>query len=155
MRVGLSTAKALAYGLDVQIVGVGRLAAEALALAEATGARVVPVQAAGRAELAWGAYKVAGDDLEELAPPQLGHAAKLVDQLHEGDIVTGDIDRLDAETLAAVEARGCKLTPFTHTRAVAVARLGQRRLAQGESDDADSLTPLYLRAPAIGPQTPR
>jgi hypothetical protein len=38
---------------------------------------------------------------------------------------------------------------------VSVARLGLRRLARGEMDDPDSLTPLYLRAPAIGPQPPR
>jgi hypothetical protein len=38
---------------------------------------------------------------------------------------------------------------------VNVARLGLRRLAHGEQDDVDSLSPLYLRAPAIGPQPPR
>jgi tRNA threonylcarbamoyladenosine biosynthesis protein TsaB len=155
MRVGLSSAKALAYGLDASLVGVGRLAADALTLAEASGARVVPVQAAGRAELAWGAYRAGGEELTELEPPQLTPAASLPKRLRKGDVVTGDIDRLDPELRAAIEAKGCRLAPPVPSRAVAVARLGQRRLARGESDDADSLTPLYLREPAIGPQPPR
>jgi hypothetical protein len=37
-------------------------------------------------------------------------------------------------------------------RVLAVARLGHQRLNRGETDDPDTLVPLYLRAPAIGPQ---
>jgi tRNA threonylcarbamoyladenosine biosynthesis protein TsaB len=155
MRVGLSSAKALAYALGVPLVGVGRLAAEALPLAEASGARVVPVQAAGRAELAWAAYRDAEGELAELEPPQLTPAASLPKNLRKGDLVTGDIDRLDVDLLAAVAQKGCRLVPIASPRAVSVARLGLRRLARGEADDPDSLTPLYLREPAIGPQPPR
>jgi tRNA threonylcarbamoyladenosine biosynthesis protein TsaB len=155
MRVGISTAKALAFGLDARIVGVGRLAAEALPVAEASGARVVPVQAAGRAELAWAVYQHSADELVELSPPRLGSLAELLAVLREGDAVTGDIDRLDAATVGALTERGCRLVPASSARVVAVARLGLRRLARGEADDADTLVPLYLRAPAIGPQPPR
>jgi tRNA threonylcarbamoyladenosine biosynthesis protein TsaB len=155
MRVGLSSAKALAYGLDVPLVGIGRLAAEALPIAEASDGRVVPVQAAGRAELAWAAYRCQNGDLLELEPPQLVSAADLSNHLRQGDVVTGDVNRLDTEALAALAAVGCKLVPVTSSRALAVARLGLHRLARGERDDVDSLAPLYLRAPAIGPQPPR
>jgi len=155
MRVGLSSAKALAYGLDVPLVGIGRLAAEALPIAEASDARVVPVQAAGRAELAWAAYRCDDGTLTELKPPQLTPAGDLPKRLLGGDVITGDIDRLDTEMLAALAAKGCRLVPVTSPRVVGVARLGLRRLARGEYDDADSLAPLYLRAPAIGPQPPR
>jgi tRNA threonylcarbamoyladenosine biosynthesis protein TsaB len=154
MRVGLSSAKALAYGLDAPLVGIGRLAAEALGIAEASDARVVPVQAAGRAELAWAAYRLDGE-LVELEPPQLTPSAGLPKHLRRGDVITGDIDRLDAELLAALAQKGCRLVPVTSSRVVAVARLGLRRLARGERDAADSLAPMYLRAPAIGPQPPR
>src|SRR6266550_1676735 len=43
LRVGLSTAKALAYGLNASIAGVGRLAADAEPFVGAARARVVPV----------------------------------------------------------------------------------------------------------------
>jgi tRNA threonylcarbamoyladenosine biosynthesis protein TsaB len=155
MRVGISTAKALAFGLDAKIVGIGRLAAEALPVAEASGGRVVPVQAAGRAELAWAVYQHSESDLLELAPPRLGTPSELLAALRKGDAVTGDIDRLDALTAGALAERGCRLVPASSARVVAVARLGLSRLARGEADDADTLVPLYLRAPAIGPQPPR
>jgi tRNA threonylcarbamoyladenosine biosynthesis protein TsaB len=155
MRVGLSSAKALAYGLGVPLVGVGRLAAEALPIAEASGGRVVPVQAAGRAELAWAAYRYEDGELVELEPPQLTPAASLPKRLRKGDLITGDIDRLDTELLAALAAKGCRLVPVSSSRAVAVVRLAFRRFLDGDTDDPDSLSPLYLREPAIGPQPPR
>ena len=155
MRVGVSTAKALAYGLGARLVGVGRFAAEALPLAEASARRIVPVQAAGRAEFAWGAYAMGEEGLVELASPQIGTAEKLLTAVQRGDIVTGDIDRLDESTLSELATKDCRLLPATGLRVLAVARLGMARLDRGESDDPDSLEPLYLRAPAIGPQAPR
>lgn len=157
MRVGLSTAKALAYALEVPLAGVGRLAADAVPVAEATACRVVAVQAAGRAELAWAAYQVrAGeDDLEECVAPGLIETARLPGELRPGDAVTGEIDKLDAAVRDGIEAAGARLVASYTPRAVAVARLGLRRLARGVLDNPDTLVPLYLRAPAIGPQPPR
>lgn len=155
MRVGISTAKALAFGLDVPITGVGRLAADALPLAEATGKRVVAVQAAGRAELAWAAYESDGPDLVERAPPQLIDATRLASVLQKGDLVTGETERLDAAVIDAIASRECRVVAPMAPRAVSIARLGLQRLARGEIDNPDTLVPLYLRAPAIGPQPPR
>jgi tRNA threonylcarbamoyladenosine biosynthesis protein TsaB len=155
MRVGLSTAKALAYGLGAPLAGVGRLAAEALPVAEASGGRVVSVQAAGRAELAWAAYRCDEGELIEVEPPQLTPAAGLPKRLRKGDLLTGDVDRLSDELVAALAQQGCRLVSSPASRVVSVASLGARRLLRGEADDPDSLAPLYLREPAIGPQPPR
>jgi tRNA threonylcarbamoyladenosine biosynthesis protein TsaB len=154
LRVGLSTAKSLAYGFDAPIVGAGRLAAEALPVVEATGSRVVAVQAAGRAELAWAAYGPGEGGVCELAPPQLVPSANFAAVLEPGDAVTGDIDHLEATapTGDALRRGNVKLVRASTARVVAVARLGYQRLARGDVDNADTLVPLYLRAPAIGPQ---
>ncbi len=152
MRVGLSTAKALAFGFDALLTGVGRLAAEALPIAEAMGGRVVPLQAAGRAELAWAAYRAVDDELQELEPPQLIPIADLGRIIQPGDAVTGDIARLDAATLEMLSQKGARLVPAAASRVTSIARLGLKRLARGEIDNPDTLVPLYLRAPAIGPQ---
>jgi len=156
MRVGLSTAKALAFGLGATLVGIGRLAAEAFPIAEASDSRVVAIQAAGRAELAWAAYRYEATDLVELARPQLTPRSELPKRLRKGDLITGDIGHLNpVEDLIAIAMKDCRLVTPASSRIGGVAALGLRRLARGEADDPDSLTPLYLREPAIGPQPPR
>jgi tRNA threonylcarbamoyladenosine biosynthesis protein TsaB len=155
MRVGLSTAKALAFALDVSLVGIGRLAADALPLVEVTGARVLAVQAAGRAELAFAAYRASEGDLVEEIAPRLGAADVVVAVAQAGDVVCGEIERLEEATVQAIMQQGARLVGSTTPRAVSIGRLGLRRLARGEIDNPDALVPLYLRAPAIGPQPPR
>jgi tRNA threonylcarbamoyl adenosine modification protein YeaZ len=155
MRVGLSTAKALAYALDLPLVGIGRLAADALPIAEVTRGRVIAVQAAGRAELAFAAYRAGEHGPEELIAPGLGAGPVVLDTLEPGDVVCGEIERLDEGTATAITAKRCRLLASTTPRAVSVGRLGLQRLARGEIDNPDALVPLYLRAPAIGPQPPR
>jgi tRNA threonylcarbamoyladenosine biosynthesis protein TsaB len=155
LRVGLSTAKALAYGLEARLVGIGRLPADAWPLAQATGARVVPIQVAGRAELAYGAYHADGDALVEDLEAGLGPLTALVATLRKGDIVCGEADRLDEAAHEAIRGAGARIVTSTTPRVLAVAYLAWQRLQRGDSDDLDSLVPLYLRAPAIGPQPPR
>lgn len=155
LRVGLSTAKALAYGLGAKLVGIGRLAADAWPLAQATGARIVPVQVAGRAELAYGAYHAEDDTLVEDVEAGLGSLAALLETLRTGDIVCGEADRLDTAAREAIQGAGARIVTSTTPRVLAVAYLAWQRLQRGDSDDIDALVPLYLRAPAIGPQPPR
>src|SRR6186713_2326717 len=102
LRVGLSTAKALAYGLGAKLIGIGRLPADAWPLAQTTGARIVPVQVAGRAELAYGAYHADGDSLVEDLEAGLGPLTALVATLRKGDIVCGEADRLDEASREAI-----------------------------------------------------
>jgi tRNA threonylcarbamoyladenosine biosynthesis protein TsaB len=154
LRVGLSTAKALAYGLEAKLVGIGRLPADAWPLAQATGARIVPVQVAGRAELAYGAYHADGDALVEDLEAGLGPLTALIETLRKGDIVCGEADRLDEASRETIRNAGARILTPTTPRVLAVAYLAWQRLQQGDTDDLDALVPLYLRAPAIGPQPP-
>jgi tRNA threonylcarbamoyladenosine biosynthesis protein TsaB len=154
LRVGLSTAKALAYGLEARLIGIGRLPADAWPLAQTTGARIVPVQVAGRAELAYGAYHVGGDSLVEDVEAGLGPVSELVKQLRKGDIVCGEAYRLADEAREAITNAGARIVTIDAPRVIAVAYLAWQRLQRGDTDDLDSLVPLYLRAPAIGPQPP-
>ena len=149
LRVGVSIAKALAHGLGVPIAGIGRLELDAHGVAaEAAGRRIVAVHAAGRGEAAWAAYSDAGGWHEESAPI-ISRREVLHTAIGAGDAVTGDID----DELADVIQRAGAVTLSAHRhRVVELAELGRARLAAGRADDATTLVPLYLRAPAIGPQ---
>ena len=154
MRVGVSTAKALAFGFDIPIAGIGRLAADAYPVAAVAAGRVVPVQAAGRAELAWAAYRTVDGQLQELAPPQLSAQHDFVHALVVGDTVCSDAAFSD-DVRAAIELSGARLVMAPASRVVAVAALGWQRIERGDFDSPADVVPLYLRAPAIGPQPPR
>ncbi len=148
MRVGVSTAKALAYGLGLQIVGIGRLEADAFPFRGLVEGRVFAVHAAGRAELAWAAYDAAG---AEVIAPRLGSAEALIEALTPSDLVCGELASLP-QTLTESAVR---LVEARSNRVEAIGLLGEQRRAAGRIDNPDTLVPLYLRAPAIGPQPPR
>lgn len=150
LRVGVSIAKGLAHGLEVPIVGVGRLELDAWQAAAEAGrpARYVAVHRAGRGELAWAAYTRDGG-WSEAEAPRIAKAEEVHAALVSGDVVTGDID----DALADVANRaGAIVSSTADHRVVALATIGHRRLGAGAVDAAETLVPLYLRAPAIGPQ---
>ena len=144
VRAGVSTAKGLAYALELPLAGVGRLEIEAYAFA-ATGRPVVAVHKAGRGELAWAAYH--GDPWREVSPPRLSKPAQLVERLREGTLVVGEID----ETLAALLPDHAVIAPASASirRAATLAELGFARLSAGARDEAALLRPIYLRPPVI------
>jgi tRNA threonylcarbamoyladenosine biosynthesis protein TsaB len=151
LRVGVSIAKALSHELAVPLAGVGRLELDAYAVSgEADGRRIVSVHAAGRGDVAWAAYRQRGDDWVEESGPRLSGINALTAQLTAGDALTGDVD----ETLLQMAQRaGAVVLAASQHRVAGLARLGHQRLAQGRTDDPTTLVPVYLRAPAIGPQS--
>ncbi len=155
LRVGVSTAKALAFGFEIPVVGIGRLAADAWPLLGAVAGRIVPIQAAGRAELAWAAYERSDSGMTELEAPRLSRREDLLRLLNDGDVICAELRTLNEELTAGLLARGVKLVEAPSNRVVGLMQLGAMRLARGEFDNLEELVPLYLRAPAIGPQPPR
>lgn len=154
LRVGVSTAKALAHGLGIPIAGAGRLALDAAGVARdvPAGARVIAVHRAGRGELAFAAYRNADGGCHEEIAPRIRTAATAYETISAGDVVTGDVDD---ELAREVAERGANIAPPRAHRVVALAEHCYARLAAGASDDPASLVPLYLRGPAIGPQQAR
>lgn len=154
LRVGISTAQGLAFALRLPVVGVGRLELDACPHAAYPGP-VVPLHAAGRGEVAWAVYEAAPDGLREVAAPRLSRPEDLVRQAPDralfcGD-VSGELSRLLHATLPA--ARIAAGAPPRAGRAAFLAEIGYRRLQAGGAVEPAALRPLYLREPAIGPQT--
>ena len=151
MRVGVSTAKALAFGLELPVAGIGRLAADARPFVLASRGRVVALQAAGRAELAWAAYERSDGGMREIEAPRLSRKDELLPLLQTGDVVCADLKTLSAELTSDLRALDVDLVEAHASRVVSVLQLGSIRLARGDIDNLEALVPLYLRAPAIGP----
>lgn len=150
LRVGVSIAKALAHGLGVPIAGVGRLELDAYGVSGEAGARrIVAAHRAGRGEAAWAVYRAGADGWREEHAPRISPAATLLDALEAGDAVVVDIDN---DLARGISRAGASAASSNEHRVIALAALGHQRLAAGRADDPTTLVPLYLRAPAIGPQ---
>jgi len=150
LRVGVSTAKGLAYALALPVVGVGRLELDAYPHAAFPGP-IVAVHRAGRGELAWAAYR--GDPWREIVPPRLAQPEALARRVRQRTLFVGEVD--DEFTARLRETAGAKAVVASPAasirRAAAMAEVAFQRLAAGRTDDVALLRPVYLRPPAISP----
>jgi tRNA threonylcarbamoyladenosine biosynthesis protein TsaB len=151
IRVGLATAKGIAFALDKPIVGVSGLEAMVVSLAEYAPAlasradAVVALLDARKGEVFWAAH---GPDGRLLGGP--GHISavrlnEILVALPPRRIFVGEItDGLD---LPAAEIHRSRETDLPDV--VALARLGVEALGRRGPDDLDTLEPIYLRPPDI------
>lgn len=155
LRAGLSLGMALALGLGIDILGVGRLEIEAYQQAVYAGP-ICAVHRAGRGELAWAAYLVRDGDLLQLEPPQLCWPADLVQCAPAGALYCGEID---ADLLALLRQREPEAPAAAGVasirRAGALAELAWRRYAAGDRAPNRYVEPIYLREPQITQAKPR
>lgn len=156
LRIGLSTAKGLAYALSKPCVGVGTLKA----MAYGTGAQlglVVPMLDAKRGEVFTAVYAAGDRDPStwaELVPPSHMAVPALAECLselraglrHTWQFVTvcGDAARYGAD-LALDDALRMAPAGALLPRGSAVAAVGRALLTQGHPGDPDLLLPVYLR----------
>lgn len=148
LRVGVTAAKAMAHALGVPIVGVGRLELDAYPHASFD-RDIVAVHKAGRGELAWAMYR--GAPWRETMRPTLSKPEELVGAVRERTLFVGEIDDALPKLLGKLAVVASPAASVR--RAGALAELAYRRLAAGRADEAALLAPVYLRPPAIGPQT--
>jgi hypothetical protein len=113
----------------------------------------VAVHRAGRGELAWAAYR-AGPWREEVAP-RLDWPADVVRKARGVTLFVGEVDEeLATAVREKLGAKGVIAGPAASLRrAASLAELAYRRLVAGEGTGPEALRVVYLRPPAIGPQT--
>ena len=150
LRVGISTAKALAFSLGIPIVGVGTLAADAYQHAE-TGLPVCPILNAGRGEIATAIYQMQDNDWRQLEAEHLTTIEALCSQIATKTVFCGEFIPSIAGQLKKQLKEKAVIPPSASMlrRAGFLAELGQQRLKAGDYDNVATLQPLYLRRPPI------
>lgn len=150
LRVGVSTAKGLAFSLGVPLVGISTLEATAYQYA-ALGQPVCAIFEAGRQEIAAAIYQLKRGKWQQILAEHITMTDKLCAGIASRTVFCGEIR---ADTIQRIKDNlGSKATIASMAgrvrRAAFLAELGRQRLATGEADNAATLQPLYLRPPAI------
>ncbi len=144
VRVGVATAKALAWALGAKLVSVVSLDALAEA-AKDLGPSLVTALDARRGHLYTAAYETAGGEVSRVDGPEIAPLEGFLDRLPRPAVLLGDgIKKLPEN---AGEEPGITYAPreFWIPRAQVVASLGLRAAGRGEFADVLTLEPLYLR----------
>lgn len=152
LRVGLGTAKGIAYGLGVPIVGVSSLRVLARAIdADPTDVRV-PVMNAYRGDVFAAAYRIGEGPVEELASPLFGSPTEVFrtirDEAAGRQLILGGEGvaphAATAEAMLGVRLDDAQRSLEAPTPEAIVAEVRYVYRVAGASD-LDSLEPSYLR----------
>lgn len=149
LRVGLATARSLAYALDLAAVGVTSLEVMAHPL-RLTGRLVCPVIDARRGEVFWQLFRPTADGVEPLGGPQCTGPDVLAAELrglHEPLVLCGDGTVRYPTTVADLADAMVLGAEWAFPSAATLLSLGLRELRAGRGVGGEELVPRYLRAP--------
>ncbi len=150
LRAGLSLAKGLAFGLNIPLVSVTTLEAEAYQFAF-TRLPVFAIHDAGRGEIAAASYRQTGDSWQCLREPYITTIDALCGGIEDNTVLCGEITPSVSARLLEKLGRKALIPPGDswHHRVGYLVLLGWQRLGRGDSEPLASLQPLYLRQPPI------
>ena len=147
LRVGLSTAKALSYGLGIPIIGVVTLDAVAYPHVHGGG----PIRAfipAGRGRAVVAEYRRRNERWERLSDLRNERLEHLADDLLEPTILVGELSQefeqnLRSNSLAIIPSPALRVRRPSY-----VAEIAFQRWQAGEVDQIETLEPIYVHGPA-------
>ncbi len=148
LRVGISTAKGLAFSLGVPIIGISSLEVVAYEHAE-SGLPICPIFNAGRGEIATAIYRRQDNNWRQLVAEHITTLDALCSGITAKTIFCGEFTSQLAKELKKQLGERAVITATEPRRARLLAELGKRRLEAGDYDNPATLQPLYLRRPAI------
>lgn len=148
LRIGLATAKSMAYALDIPIVGVPTLAALAYNY-PVPNIYLAPLLDAQKGNAYIGLYLWENGILKEIYAPDVEAFDEILakgSQLDKPVIFMGEIAVKNANKIEAIGENVLLAMPhMIMPRAASVAMLGQIMLAEGKIDHVMCLEPLYIR----------
>ncbi len=147
LRVGVATAKALAMGLRVPMIGLSSLDLLAFGVRQ-TSRLIVAVIDARRDEVFYAVYRSVPGGVQRLDPPRLSSAEELASELmarNEGALLVGDGALRYATAFGDVRAADIAEVGSAHPSAAALVELAHPRALREEFIQHWELQPLYLR----------
>jgi tRNA threonylcarbamoyl adenosine modification protein YeaZ len=150
LRVGVSTAKGLAFSLGIPLAGISTLEAAAYQYAE-TGLPICPIFNAGRGEIAAATYQRKKGDWQQVVAEHITTVDSLCSQITGKTVFCGEATQA---TLEYIKAKLCEKaiipSPASRLRRAAfLVELGIKRIEAGDHDSPSTLQPIYLRKPPI------
>lgn len=146
LRVGLATAKGLAYALDCPIWGVPTLDVLGYAYMAVTAAPVCAMLRAGRGRVAYAFYRTRGGVWQRITDYANSTVAELISAVDTPTIFCGEIEPATAREIeSGLGARASVAPPAgSMRRAGYLAELAWQRAQAGERDDLTGLQAIYL-----------
>ncbi len=150
LRVGMATAKGLAYSLEAPIVAVSTLEVEAYQQLP-TDLPICPIHDAGRKEVAAALFRGALAKWEKVVSEHITKMEDLVAELKDETLFCGEAPEWARAIITATMGHRAVYPQETGLvrRAAVLAELGWQRLRDGNEDDLMTLQPLYLRRPPV------
>jgi len=148
LRIGLATAKTLAYALKVPLIGVPTLAALAYGCL-APGVILAPMLDAQKGNVYQAVFEWSDGELKELMSPTVMYIDEALDKLAEYNTPVVLMGEAAVLHRAKIQQRGNHLVlaapHLIIQRAGSVATLGHTLLKAGIQHDVMALEPLYIR----------
>ncbi len=149
LRIGASTAKGLAWTLQIPVVPVSSLMGLAMNVQE-KGVLVCPIMDARRSQAYYGLYRTTGDIPEVIVEPDVTEIQNVIEMVmaqKEPVIFLGDGVPVFRETLCDVlkEQAGFVAPRNNYQNGASVAALGNLLYRRGVHVEAQKLEPVYLR----------
>jgi tRNA threonylcarbamoyladenosine biosynthesis protein TsaB len=150
LRVGISTAKGIAYSLGIPVVGVSSLELLAMNLLYSP-YQICAAIDARKGELFSALFRAAEGRVERVCEDMVANLEELCKKIKEKTIFIGEgallyKDFLEDNELARERALFCP-SYINYPRASSLAYSGFNRLREGRTDDVLALAPAYLRKP--------
>jgi len=150
LRVGVSTAKGLAFSLGIPIVGISTMEVEAYQHA-GTGLPICPIFNAGREEIVTAIYQRRRNGWCQLIGEHITTVETLCSQITTRTIFCGEfVPFIAAKLNKHLKQKAIIPTPAAGLRRASfLAELGLKRVKAGSYDNPATLQPQYLRGPSI------
>lgn len=148
LRIGLATAKSMAYALSIPVIGVPTMAALAYHY-PVDGVYILPVLDAQKGNVYTAAYTWENSALQEVRPACVRSFDEALEDARKLDKRAVFVGEAAVKNREKIQAAGANILPaLPHTvmpRAACVALLGQSLYEAGKREDAMSLEPFYIR----------